>query len=92
MNENRHEVTPRAGIWPAVFAAGCVGLAAPALYLGIIKFTHHRPLGAATLAAMSLVVFVFLLAVAWRLNVGRTLALLTVVATAIGLTVATLIT
>ena len=92
MNENQPDPTsPNAVFWPAVFAAGAIGMFAPALYLLISKFTHHRPLGAAALAVMSSTAFVFLFAVAWRLRVGRNVALVTVVATVIGLTAATLI-
>lgn len=70
-----HVTDARTLLWPAVFAAGAMGLIALVLYLGIHAFTHHRPLGAATLAIISGVAFLLVFVVAWRLRIGRTPAL-----------------
>jgi hypothetical protein len=80
--------SPTTTFWPAVFAASVLSALAPVLYFGIHKFTHHRPLGGATLAVATMAAFVFLLAVAWRLKVGRTPAVVAVVVTTIGLAMA----
>lgn len=69
-----HVAHSRTLLWPAVFASAAMGLVALGLYWGIHAFTHHRPLGAATLAIISAAAYVLLLAVAWRLRIGRTVA------------------
>jgi hypothetical protein len=89
-SERPNTDTQSSNMWPAVFAAAVSGLVSALLYAGIFQFTHHRPLGAATLAVMSLGVFVGSFAIAWRWRVGRALALVACAATAILLAAATL--
>lgn len=82
------ESTRSAGVfWPAVFAAAALGALAPILYFGIHEFTHHRPLGAATLSVMCLAAFLGLYALSWRLRVGRSVALVALATTVFGLAV-----
>lgn len=75
------------GVWSAVFACALTGIAAPVLYYAIYRFTHHRPLGAATLSIACLVAFGAALAFSWRIGVGRKVALAAVSVTGLGLAV-----
>lgn len=57
---------------PALFAVAVTSIATYYLFGLIHKFTHHRPLGAATLAVMVLGVFFGAWLVAARLGVNKT--------------------
>jgi len=58
----------------ALFATALTSIAAFLLFGLIHRFTHHRPLGAATLSVMIVCVFFAFFAVSARLRIGSTLA------------------
>lgn len=58
----------------ALFATALTSLAAFFLFGLIHRFTHHRPLGAATLAVTIVLVFFAFFAVSARLRVSPTVA------------------
>jgi hypothetical protein len=58
----------------ALFATALTSVATFFLFGAIHKFTHHRPLGAATLAVMVVAVFFGCFAVSARLRVSATVA------------------
>lgn len=58
----------------ALFATALTSISSYFLFGLIYKFTHHRPLGAATLAVMVVGAFFAWFALSARLRVGPTLA------------------
>lgn len=74
MNDNTTPHEPYAATRPALFAVAVTSIATYYLFGLIHKFTHHRPLGAATLAVLVLGVFFGSWIVAARLGVNKTAA------------------
>lgn len=58
----------------ALFATALTSVATFVLFGMIHRFTHHRPLGAATLSVMIVGVFFAFFAASARLHIGRTVA------------------
>lgn len=67
----------------ALFAASGTSLVACFLFDAIQKYTHHRPLGAATLAILTVLVFLGLLVSSARFRVGPRIARASLVVAAV---------
>lgn len=74
----------------ALFAASLTSVVAAFLFSMIQRFTHHRPLGAATLTVLTVIAFFALSASSARFGVGPLVARLAVLvaATLLGITMA----
>lgn len=93
MNPTQIESSRFPGVfWSALFAAALTASLSAVFYGGFHRLTHHRPLGAATLAVLVTATFVGVFAVSWRIGIGRKLALAMLTATTLGLAVAVLMT